>query len=576
MAPNANAKSSFHPALVVNNIKNHVTITLGLDNDQYPLWVILFTNHAKSNRVLHHIVEPKGAATALMKQTDDELWETLDATVLQWIYSTVTTDLLETIVEEDATAMETWNRIRDIFQDNKNSRAVPLEQEFSHISMSDFSSATAYCQRLKSLADQLKNVGSPVSDTRLVLQMVSGLTEAYKNVGTIIRQRDPLPSFSRARSMLTLEEAGLAKEAATNSALYAHGGGDSGSTSTRSSSPNSNKGGRHKKKNSHNKGNKKQAQTTAATPGSSVSAPMATPQWPSGYGPWSWPASPWGYPPCPYPSGPWTRPYMPRAQAGVLGPRPAQAYVSTDGSIPCQTDIEAAMYMLGLTPPKPWHMDTGGTSHMTAHQGTLSSYVNSSINNGIIVENGQSIPISGYGQSHIPKPPPPPPLVLKNILHAPKLVKNLISVRKFTTDNSVSVEFDPFGFCVKDLRTGTHLMRCNSRGSLYPISAATKIELSPSTFAALAPSFWHARLGHPGEPILSSLKHNKLIDCNSHSITNICQSCSLGKLIRLPFANSITHTYKPFDILHCDLWTSPVPSSSKSLRASPVVIVIIC
>ncbi|XP_060200155.1 uncharacterized protein LOC132628389 [Lycium barbarum] len=104
---------------------------------------------------------------------EKELWSTLDATVLQWIYATISTDLLHTILEPDSTAMEAWNRLRDIFQDNKNSRAVTLEHEFSHTNMEDFPNTSAYCQRLKILSDQLKNVGAPVSNNRLVLQMLS-------------------------------------------------------------------------------------------------------------------------------------------------------------------------------------------------------------------------------------------------------------------------------------------------------------------------------------------------------------------------------------------------------------------
>ena len=70
-----------------------------------------------------------------------------------------------------------------------------LEQECTLTRMEDFSNASAYCQRLKSLADQLKNVGAPVSNNNLVLQLVSSLTEAYKVVGTQIRHTNPLPSF---------------------------------------------------------------------------------------------------------------------------------------------------------------------------------------------------------------------------------------------------------------------------------------------------------------------------------------------------------------------------------------------
>ena len=44
--------------------------------------------------------------------------------------------------------------------------------------------------------------------------MVVGLTEAYNGVVTLIRQSYHLPPFYQARSMLTLEEVGLAKKAA--------------------------------------------------------------------------------------------------------------------------------------------------------------------------------------------------------------------------------------------------------------------------------------------------------------------------------------------------------------------------
>ncbi|KAL3645966.1 hypothetical protein CASFOL_011146 [Castilleja foliolosa] len=54
---------------------------------------------------------------------------------------------------------------------------------------------------------------------RLVLQLVAGLTEAYNGVGTLLRQSNPLPKFYQARSMLVLEEAGLAKRVVSGAAL---------------------------------------------------------------------------------------------------------------------------------------------------------------------------------------------------------------------------------------------------------------------------------------------------------------------------------------------------------------------
>lgn len=112
-------------------------------------------------------------------------------------------------------------------------------------------------------------------------------------------------------------------------------------------------------------------------------------------------------------------------------------------------------------------MGTGATSHMTSSQGNLSSYFKSSKNNKIIVGNGHYVPIYGLGSTHLDNPHPP--LVLNNVLHAPNLIKNLVLVDKFTTYNNVSIEFDPFGFFVKDFQTGMPIMRCGSQGDLYPL-----------------------------------------------------------------------------------------------------------
>lgn len=127
----------------------------------------------------------------------------------------------------------------------------------------------------------------------------------------------------------------------------------------------------------------------------------------------------------------------------------------------CPTELKSAVRTLSLEqPPNTWYMDMGATSHMTSHRGTLSPYFSSSKNNSIIVGNGHAIPICVYGSTHVSFPHHH--FQLNNVLHAPQLIKNLISVQKFTTDNSGMIEFYPFDFSMKDLMTGTTLMRCDS------------------------------------------------------------------------------------------------------------------
>ncbi|MCI10601.1 hypothetical protein A2U01_0031695 [Trifolium medium] len=93
------SKMEFHPALAVSNIKNHIPIILKMEKDQYGMWAQLFRIHARSHRVLHHIVSSTGKTPPAPTDVEHEQWTTLDATVLQWIYSTISTDLLTTILE---------------------------------------------------------------------------------------------------------------------------------------------------------------------------------------------------------------------------------------------------------------------------------------------------------------------------------------------------------------------------------------------------------------------------------------------------------------------------------------------
>jgi hypothetical protein len=68
---------------------------------------------------------------------------------------------------------------------------------------------------------------------------------------------------------------------------------------------------------------------------------------------------------------------------------------------------------------------------------------------------------------------------------------------------------------------------------------------------------WHSCLGHPAPAAVQTLNKLSTIQCNK-ATCRICHSCQLGKHARLPFASSVSSTLAPFELLHCDVWTSPV------------------
>jgi hypothetical protein len=174
----------------------------------------------------------------------------------------------------------------------------------------------------------------------------------------------------------------------------------------------------------------------------------------------------------------------------------------------------------------PWVLDSGASSHVTGKTGNLTTIHSNlgSCPSHIIVGNGSKLPILAVGSVQISSLP----LYLQNVLVSLDIVKNLILVRKFTRDNYVSIEFDPFGFSVKDLATKTLLLRSNSSGDLYPFGGSTTTT-KPSVFSTTGGSLWHQRLGHP-----SSTSHfpsyflSSSCNKNSTSSSPLCEACQLG------------------------------------------------
>ncbi|GJT51849.1 ribonuclease H-like domain-containing protein [Tanacetum coccineum] len=132
-----------------------------------------------------------------------------------------------------------------------------------------------------------------------------------------------------------------------------------------------------------------------------------------------------------------------------------------------------------------WNMDTRASSHLADNTCILTSFSNSNIYPSVFVGN----------------------------------------VHQFTRDNDVSVEFDAYGFSVKDYQT-RRLLRCDSTGDLYPV---TQQLLSQTSIFLLSFSSttWHRRLGHPGDDVLRHLESRNLISCRKSKLPPLCHACQL-------------------------------------------------
>ena len=125
-------------------------------------------------------------------------------------------------------------------------------------------------------------------------------------------------------------------------------------------------------------------------------------------------------------------------------------------------------------------MDSGASSHMTHDDGKISLVKPLSSPHFVTVGNGHTVPISSSGHTTLHSPSGHT-FKLNHVLLVPHLICNLLSIRKFTRENLCSIEFDAFGFSVKDLKTRRVILRCNSDGDLYTFPGTTSTRRHHST-----------------------------------------------------------------------------------------------
>lgn len=88
------------------------------------------------------------------------------------------------------------------------------------------------------------------------------------------------------------------------------------------------------------------------------------------------------------------------------------------------------------------------------------------------------------------------------------MTRNLLSVYKCCQSNNTCAEFSPNCFVVKDIRTGTPLLRGQLRNGIYEwLVAANSNPPSPNAYFSVKTSLqqWHRRLGHPNNKALRQL-----------------------------------------------------------------------
>jgi hypothetical protein len=120
--------ASFYVAYVSVNVKQHVPISLSLERPNYSKWKAFFTALCAKYGLLGHVDGTEAA------RPTDPLWSQPDACIRDWMYGSIDDAVLDLAMEPNQDARALYVSIEALFQANKESHAVVLEQEFHSLS----------------------------------------------------------------------------------------------------------------------------------------------------------------------------------------------------------------------------------------------------------------------------------------------------------------------------------------------------------------------------------------------------------------------------------------------------------
>ena len=469
------------------------------------------------------------------------VWYQTDQTLVSLLRATLTEPVLSLTVGL-STSREIWEHLCQNF--SQQSLANSTHNRFQLLSLQKGNQTIAeYLGLAKHLADQLASIGQPVQNDDLVTYVLNGLGPEYEMLVLALTNFPPLPSFNDLRTRLLVFESKHAMKqvaASSHSAFYfarhTVGGSSNGRGGHSSSRPNGASGGNRfprtpsgGRSNQHG-GVGRYGQRGAVQQRLGILGPA-----PVNRGPQCWACNQFGH-------------------IAALCP---QATRSND-------DISRAFAGMHLASPSDptWYPDTGATHHMTSDARTMTSATRYGSHDKVVVGSGEALPIAHTGNisfesgSFIFR--------LSQVLHVPAIKKNLLSVAKFTRDNLVSLTFFPWGFVIRDLKTGVVLFQGPCEDGLYPIKlglASRNWSAPKRAFVSVlaSSSLWHRRLGHPSRQVLSVLASSDVLGSSfSVSNKNFCNHCALAKSHRLSFHSSEHYAKSPFELIHSDVWMSPI------------------
>lgn len=148
--------------------------------------------------------------------------------------------------------------------------------------------------------------------------------------------------------------------------------------------------------------------------------------------------------------------------------------------------------------------------------------------------------------------------IANDVLHVPDFPLNLLFVARLTKDFNYTLTFSSDHYVIQDLATGKRigigltgkgLYRLPSTSHSTLVSARSHIFRQSESYKMVM--MWHDRLGHIP---FSGLYHMFPKLYRDVSISQLfCEVCQMAKHLRSFYPYSISHSSRPFGLVHSDI-----------------------
>ena len=490
-----------------------------LNGSNYRNWAFNIRLYLESLDLFGHV---DGSAVSPAEDAADAIKKAFrSASKKAWTYICLAIEPEQQIhVRDTTTAKEAWDALKNQFARESILQKVRLRQSYYTCKFPSGGNMLAHINHMRSLHDQMKEMGINVDDKELAMTLLGSLPEQFKPLITALDAvgEDNL-SFEKVKGMLLNDADRMSDTKKAEDAFSAQRGFDR-------------KGKRWPRHDNPRKGDGKTGKSFSGL--------------------------------CHYcqERGHFARdcPKKNPKNDGSNYKNKKSANIVEHEKQDVEEEVinQEALFTSNNNSNPGWIIDSGATQHMTYEWSWLVNYVEFKRPCKVNLGDDRTILAFGKGTYNLVADlgnGSTQNIALKEVLYLPDLKKNLLSVQAMTKLNA-SIQFD--GTECKIMRNSKLLATGKIHEKLYMLMIIPDVEYINVAKEKPNKNLWHCRFGHLGIDSISKLIDENMaegMNCSDHDKEpSLCESCIMGKQHRAPFPKDKPHrANQPFEIIHSDV-----------------------